>query len=223
MNTKKFLALLLAASLTAPGWAASSPLGVVAASTAASVAGTPAVAGGSLYGNEAISVGPTGNLSLILSGGARAVLGPNSGARLTSDGGVVTLELTAGRAAFSAAANLPFAVRVGDARLRPASQTQAVAVVTFTAPGRASIYVDKGEWTVVSDSGRSTTLRAGEKLDGALVQSDDQNNKNRRRAAFLWLGTGIAGTATAVGMAFGMTEDGISKQTRSNAVSPTDP
>lgn len=216
---QRFLVGLAVASLCSPAWAGNAPIGILAAGTAARIRNAPAIAGGSIFSGDRIVVAPGGSASLVL-GNARVLLGGGTAANITNENGTLLLTVSSGQAAFSTHPQSPFAARVGTTVLQPAGQGLAVAALAFHTQTEASFYVEKGEWVATDGSGRSVTLHAGERIE--LVQNSDQNNRRRAAGLFL-LGTAIAGTATGVGLAFGMAEDTISKQTRSNAVSPTDP
>ena len=101
---RRAMAVTMSLLLTVPLWAISSPVGTIAVGSKVTVAGTAAATGSSLYSGDTLSVEAQGKASLLLSGGSRAIISPNSEARVTRDGSALALELVRGGMAFTSSA-----------------------------------------------------------------------------------------------------------------------
>ena len=216
---RRAVGITLSLLLCTPMWASSNPLGTIAAGRDVTVAGTAAANGSTLYNGDTLSVLPNGNLSMILAGGARARLAGNSEARLSRTGSAISLELFRGKAEFTSNGNSPVEGRIADATFRPENPSStSVAFMTLDSSNHTVLYADKGAWIVTTaHDGHSMILQPGTHIEGVLgavpVQNQtpdtvqgQQQQKKKRKWGVIWIGTGIIGTATGLGMAFGMSE-----------------
>jgi ferric-dicitrate binding protein FerR (iron transport regulator) len=214
---RQTLAVTLSILLSAPVWAISSPLGAVVSGNGVSVAGASAADGSSLYNGDTLAVQSNGSASLILSGGSQARMAGNSQARLSRNGSAIALELLRGKLQFTSSGKSPVEGQVADVTLRPENSTAtSVAFMTLDDAHHTVLYAEQGDWIVSSaHDGHSLILRPGEHIAGLLTAAQDQdqntpqgqqNKKKKRKWAVIWIGSAIAGTATGLGLAFGMSE-----------------
>jgi ferric-dicitrate binding protein FerR (iron transport regulator) len=154
---------------------------------------------------------------MILTGGSRALMTGDTQARLSRDGSSIDLELMRGKMEFTSSAKSQVEGSVGDVSFRPENPSQtAVAAMSLDGSNHTVLYADKGDWIVTTaHDGHSMILRSGTHIEGVLTAAQDQNDntapaqekkKKKRKMAVIWIGTAIAGTATGLGMAFGMSE-----------------
>jgi ferric-dicitrate binding protein FerR (iron transport regulator) len=181
------------------------------------VAGAAAAAGSSLYSGDTLAVQPDGKASLLLSGGSRVNLAPNSEARVVRDGSALALELMRGGVAFTSSAKSLVVGRVADVTFRPQNPAQgAVGYVVFKDPTHPVFYADKGDWLLTTaHDGHNMVLRHGEKIEGMVAAQDQtpgetpeeaQKKKHRKKMAVIWIGGALVGTVTGLALAYGMSE-----------------
>jgi hypothetical protein len=211
---RQALALIMSMLLTVPLWAISSPIGTVSISSGATVAGTLAAPGTSLFSGDTVAVQPNAKATVTLSGGSRVLFDANSQARLVRDGSVLALELNRGGAAFTSSAKSLVEGRMLDVTFRPENPAVAsVGYITFKDSKHALLYADKGAWLVTTGhDGHSIVLQPGHSLEGTVAPvaqstNDQQNNKkNKKKWAIFWIGSSLAGAATGLALAFGKSE-----------------
>lgn len=214
---RQTLAVTLSILLSAPLWAVSTPLGTVVSGNGFTVAGSAAANGSSLYNGDTLAVRSNGSASLILSGGSQARMAANSQARLSRNGSAIALELLRGKLQFTSSGKSPVEGQVADVTLRPENPSAtSVAYMTLDDAHHTVLYADRGDWIVsTAHDGHSLILRPGEHIEGLLTAAQDQDQntpqgqqkkKKKRKWGVIWIGTAIAGTATGLGLAFGMSE-----------------
>ncbi|HVB99401.1 MAG TPA: hypothetical protein VNJ12_08765 [Candidatus Dormibacteraeota bacterium] len=214
---RQALAIALSVLLSTPVWAISNPLGTVASGHDVTVAGTAAAGGSTLYNGDTLSVRSDGSVSVILAGGSRARMAGDSQARVSRDGSSIALQLLRGKMEFTSNGKSLVEGRVADATIRPENPSStSVAFMTLDSSNHTVLYANKGDWIVTTaHDGHSLILRPGTHIEGVLGAVQDQNpdtvqgqekKKKKRKWAVIWIGTGIVGAATGLGMAFGMSE-----------------
>jgi hypothetical protein len=230
------MAVSMSLLLSLPLWAISSPVGTIALGSKVMVGGAAAATGSSLYSGDTLAVQPDGKVSLLLSGGSRANMSPNSEARVVRDGSALALELIRGGMAFTSSAKSPVIGRVADVTFRPENRAQsAVGYVIFKDPTHPVFYADKGDWLLTTaHDGRNMILHRGEKIEGMVAAQDqDQNQgetpeqaqkkKHRKKMAVIWIGTALAGTVTGLALAFGQSECTVGSGPGCKVTSPVTP
>jgi hypothetical protein len=233
---RRAMAVTLSLLLSLPLWAISSPVGMIAFGSKVTVAGTAAATGSSLYSGDTLTVQPDGKASLLLSGGSRVNMSPNSEARVTRDGSALALELMRGGVAFTSSAKSLVVGRVADVTFRPENPAQgAVGYVIFKDPTHPIFYADKGDWLLTTaHDGHNMVLRHGEKIEGMVTaQTQTQNQgetpeqaqkkKHRKKMAVLWIGGALVGTVTGLALAYGMSECTVGSGPGCQVASPVTP
>jgi ferric-dicitrate binding protein FerR (iron transport regulator) len=215
---RRAMAVTMSLLLSLPLWAISSPVGTIALGSKVMVGGVAAATGSSLYSGDTLAVQPDGKASILLSGGARANMAPNSEARVVRDGSALALELMRGGMAFTSSAKSMVIGRVADVTFRPENPAQgAVGYVIFKDPTHPVFYADKGDWLLsTAHDGHNMVLHRGEKIEGMVTAQQDQNQgetpeqaqkkKHRKKMAVIWIGTALVGTVTGLALAYGMSE-----------------
>lgn len=232
---RQALAVTMSLMLTVPLWAISAPVGTIASSNGATVSGTLAAPGSSLYSGDTLTVPAKGNASLLLNGGSRVLISSNSLTRVVRDGSAYALEVKRGGVAFTSSSHSLVEGRVADIVFHPRNPSQpAVGYIKFLDPSHPVFYADKGAWLLTSsDSGNSRVLNSGEKIEGLVTTANSnqsnqsttmKNKKNhKKRMAVIWIGTALVGTATGLGLAFGKSECTSPSQGPGCTVSPVSP
>lgn len=231
---RRAMAVTLSLLLSLPLWAVSSPVGTVAIGSHVDVSGAAAAAGSSIYSGDTLSVRPNGKASLLLSGGSRAIMAPNTEARVTRDGSTLALELIRGGMAFTSSSKSLVVGRVADVTFRPENPSKpAVGYVTFKDPTHPIFYADKGDWMLTTASnGHSTVLRHGEKIEGMVTAQNQtpgetpeqaKKKKHRKKMAVIWIGGALVGTVTGLGLAYGLSECTVGSGPNCGAVSQVTP
>lgn len=214
---RQALALITSLLLCAPVWAASSPMGTVVSGLDASVAGTKAATGSTLYSGDLLSVQPKGNAAVLLTGGSRFRMEGGSQARLSRDGSTIALKLVRGKIEFTSSGNSPVEGQVADVTFRPENPSKtSVGFMTVDASNHTVLYANKGDWIITTaNAGHSMILHPGTHIEGVISAVQDQNpntvqgqqnKKKKKKWGVFWIGTAIVGVATGAGMAFGMSE-----------------
>ncbi|MDE3136443.1 MAG: hypothetical protein KGL59_07700 [Acidobacteriota bacterium] len=216
---RRAMAVTMSLLLSLPLWAISSPVGTIALGSKVMVGGAAAATGSSLYSGDTLAVQPDGKASLLLTGGSRVNMSPNSEARVVRDGSLLALELERGGMAFTSSAKSLVIGRVADVTFRPENPAQGgVGYVIFKDPTHPVFYADKGDWLLTTaHDGNNLILRHGEKIEGKVTaQSQDQNQgetpeqaqkkKHRKKMAVIWIGGALVGTVTGLALAYGMSE-----------------
>lgn len=231
---RRAIAVTMSLLLTVPLWAISSPVGTIAVGSKVTVAGSAAAAGSSLYSGDTLSVESHGKASLVLSGGSRAIISPNSEARVTRDGSALALELLHGGMAFTSSAKSPVVGRVADVTFRPENPAQgAIGYVTFKDSTHPIFYADKGDWLLTTaHDGHSMILHRGMKIEGMVTApNQDQGEtpeqakkkKHRKKMAVIWIGSALVGTVTGLALAFGQSECTVGNGPGCKVTSPVTP
>lgn len=233
---RRAMAVTMSVLLSLPLWAVANPVGTIALGSKVTVAGNAAATGSSLYSGDTLSVQQDGKASLLLSGGSRVIISPNSEARVTRDGSALALELMHGGIAFTSSAKSLVVGRVADVTFRPENPAQgAIGYVTFKDSTHPIFYADKGDWILsTAHDGHNMVLRHGEKIEGMVTAQDQtqdqgetpeqaQKKKHRKKMAVIWIGTALVGTVTGLALAFGQSECTAGNGPGCKVVSPVMP
>jgi hypothetical protein len=222
--------------LSVPLWAMSAPVGTVAYSNGTRVGSDPAASGTSLYNGDTLSVNSKGKASILLNGGSRAIISPNSEARVVRDGSALALELMSGGVGISSTAKSHVEGKLADVTFRPENPAKAaIGYMVFKNPNHPIFYADKGDWLLTTGhDGHSMVLHSGDKIEGMMTdnynqsnqqgETPEQANKNNKskKWAVIWIGTALVGTVTGLALAFGQSECTIGNGPGC-VVSPTTP
>jgi hypothetical protein len=208
---RRFVAGVSSVLLVGSVWAGSIPVGSVDVSQGARISGAATAAGASVFAGDTISVPAGGSLAVVLRGGSRVVMSANSETRLLRQGAGIALAVSRGGAELSVPANASLEGLLDDVSFRPASPNKdSVGWIGFIAPNRPVLYAEKGDWiATTAGNGRSLTLHPGERLNGVVSESTQQEpnqGHKRKKAAVIWIGSALIGTTTALALAFGMSE-----------------
>lgn len=237
---RRVMAVSLSLLLSLPLWAISNPVGTVALGSHVAVGGAAAAAGSSIYSGDTLSVQSGGRASILLTGGSRAFIAQNSQARIVRVGSALALELTRGGMRFSSSAKSLVFGRVADVTFRPENPNKpAVGYVVFKDPSHPIFFAGKGDWLLTSaDNAKNMVLRHGEKIEGLITtenasQSQNQNpgetpqqaqnKKHHKKLGVIWIGGALIGTATGLGLAYGMSECTVGSGPGCKVTSPVSP
>ncbi|MGC1483511.1 MAG: hypothetical protein WA789_06950 [Candidatus Acidiferrum sp.] len=148
-------AFLASCFLMAPAWGAStSALGTVVASDRASVSGTGAAVGTTIFAGDNLSTGDAGSVQL-RAGAARFQLSASSAATVSEEGGMPQATLLRGSATFSTSGAKAFALSVSTAVIRPQSDTPTIGQVTVLSEKQLLVKCVRGALTItVGDDSR---------------------------------------------------------------------
>jgi len=148
-------AILTSCLLMSPAWGASADaLGTVVSSSGASVSGTVAPVGTTVFAGDNLSTADAGSVQLRTKG-ARLMLGASSAATVNEDGGIPGATLLRGSATFSTANSNAFSLNAATAVIRPKSDEPTVGQVTILGAKQLLVKCTRGELTVtVGDDSR---------------------------------------------------------------------
>ena len=153
---REIVAAFLATSLLmTPVWGASaSAVGTVVASDRASVSGTGAAVGTTIFSGDNLSTADAGSVQL-RTRGARFQLAASSVAKLSEDGGMPAATLLRGSATFSTANAKAFTLNAFTAVIRPQSDEATVGQVTVLGEKQLLVACTRGALTItVGDDSR---------------------------------------------------------------------
>jgi hypothetical protein len=231
MLGRQALAVALVGLIACPVWAGPESVGTVARSQEASLRGTSAIPGSTIFDGDMISVGPHGTVSLALAGGSQVQLSANSQARFTRQERAFELQLDRGRVLFRSSAQAQLQGLLGDATFRPATGGPAVGIIAFQDSNTAFLYAEQGDWVLTTEhDGKMLMVPQGEGLEARLEPASaasaapQEPPRARKRRAGGWVtfvvGALLIGGATAAAIAALNGESHLSPLTRSNAISP---
>ncbi len=217
---RQALSVTMSLLLSVPLWAMSAPVGTVAYGNGVRIGNDPATSGTSLYNGDTLSVNSQGKASLLLNGGSRAIISPNSEARVVREGSALALELMSGGVGISSTAKSQVVGKLADVTFRPENPAKAaIGYMVFKDPTHPIFYADKGDWLLTTaHDGRSMVLHSGDKIEGMMTGNYTQSNqqgetqeqankkKKKRKWAVIWIGTALVGTVTGLALAFGQSE-----------------
>jgi len=148
-------AILTSCLVMAPVWGASTvALGTVVASDRASVGGTGAPVGTTVFAGDRLSTADAGSVQLRTSA-ARLLLGASSIATVNEDGGTAEATLLGGSATFSTANAKAFALKAATAVVRPKSDEPTIGQVTMLSEKQLLVKCARGALTItVGDDSR---------------------------------------------------------------------
>ena len=149
------VAILTSCLVMAPVWGASTTaLGTVVASDRASVGGTGAAVGTTVFAGDRLSTADAGSVQLRTSA-ARLLLAASSVATVNEDGGTVGATLLRGSATFSTANAKAFALNAATAVVRPQSDEATIGQVTMLSEKQLLVKCTRGALTItVGDDSR---------------------------------------------------------------------
>ncbi len=148
-------AILTSCLLMAPVWGASADaLGTVVSSSGASVSGTLAPVGTTVFAGDHLSTADAGSVQLRTKD-ARLMLSASSAATINENGGTPGATLLRGSATFSTANAKAFALNASSAVIRPKSDEATIGQVTMLSAKQLLVKCTRGELTItVGDDSR---------------------------------------------------------------------
>jgi ferric-dicitrate binding protein FerR (iron transport regulator) len=148
-------AILTSFLLMSPAWAASADaLGTVVSSSGASVSGTVAPVGTTVFAGDNLSTADAGSVQLRTKD-ARLMLGASSAATVNEDSGMPGATLLRGSATFSTASSKAFSLNAATAVIRPKSDEPTIGQVTILSAKQLLVKCTRGELTItVGDDSR---------------------------------------------------------------------
>ena len=149
-------AILTSCLLMSPAWggASADALGTVVSSSGASVSGTVAPVGTTVFAGDNLSTADAGSVQLRTKG-ARLMLGASSAATVKNDGGIPGATLLRGSATFSTASSMAFSLNAATAVIRPKSDEPTIGQVTILSAKQLLVKCTRGELTItVGDDSR---------------------------------------------------------------------
>ncbi|MGC2530433.1 MAG: hypothetical protein WA639_22010 [Candidatus Acidiferrum sp.] len=153
---REIVAVFLAACfLTMPVWAATtSSLGTVVASDGASVSGTGAAVGTTIFAGDSLSTANPGSVQL-RAGAARFQLSASSAATVSEENGMPRATLLRGTATFSTATANAFGLNALTAIIKPKSDEPTIGQVTILGEKQLLVKCVRGTLTItVGDDSR---------------------------------------------------------------------
>jgi hypothetical protein len=233
MFIRQVLALFLAFTLAFPAWATPTVIGNVSNSESATVRGTSLTPGSTVFSGDTIEVGPKGVARIALHGGAQVQVGANSQIRLTKTPDTVQVTIDRGLAAFLSTDKSGVEAILGDATIRPADGTAAVAVINLRSPQSAVIAAQKGTLLIrTAHDSKTVTLREGDGAEVTLAPENAQDKHHKKGTGAAPAGSSwsvgkvviiaaiLGGAATAIGFILGHNEVQLTEQQKCNVVSP---
>jgi hypothetical protein len=201
--------------LMAPVWGATTNvLGTVVAADGASVSGTGAAVGTTVFPGDKLSTADSGSVQL-RTGAARFLLSKSSLATVNEDGGMPSATLLRGSATFSTANAKAFAVNASAAVIRPKSDQPTVGQVTLLDAKQLLVKCVRGALTItVGDDSRvipegsayRVVLDASEEAQqqpppqGAGTKGSGRPPLMAGKSRFVWYATGAAVIVTALAL-----------------------
>lgn len=144
-------AFLASCLLMTPVWGATeSALGMIVASDRASVGGTGAAVGTTIFAGDNLSTADSGSMQL-RAGGARFQLSASSAATVSEEGGMPRATLLRGSATFSTANALAFALKASKALIQPNSDKPTIGQVTMVSEKELLVKCLRGSLTINVD------------------------------------------------------------------------
>lgn len=216
---RQALSVSLSVLLAVPLWAGPSSVGTVAASNGATISGTMAAIGSSIYSGDTLAVPGNGAASVTLAGGSRVLLAPDSETKVVRENAGFTLEVIRGGVSFTSFSKSLVEGQLADLSFRPANpNVDSAGTLTYKGSDHALLVANKGDWIVTTGhDGHSMILRRGEQIEGVIApngnsskndpnQDQGQHKKKRRRLAVFLIGGSIVAGTTGLGLAFGQSE-----------------
>lgn len=204
-------ALLASFLLTAPAWSASSgALGTVVAADRASVSGSGAEVGTTIFAGDKLSTADAGSVQL-RAGAARFLLAQSSTATVNEENGTPTLTLQRGSATFSTANAKAFALLASTAVIRPKSDAPTIGQVGLLDAKHLLVKCTRGTLTVtVGDDSREVPEGAAYRIvldpseeaqnqpppQGAGTKGTGRPPLMAARSKFVWYAVGAVGIVT---------------------------
>lgn len=170
---KSAAALLASFLLTTPAWSASTgALGMVVAADRASVSGTGAAVGTTIFAGDKLTTADSGSVQL-RAGAARFLLAESSAATVSAENGTPTVTLQRGTATFSTASAKAFAIIASTAVIRPKSDAPTIGQVGILDAKHLLVKCTRGTLTVtVGDDSREVPEGAAYRI--VLDPSDEE-------------------------------------------------
>lgn len=169
-------ALLASFLLLTPAWSASTgALGTVVAAERASVSGSGAAVGTTIFAGDKLSTADAGSVQL-RAGAARFLLAQSSVATVNEDNGMPTLTLQRGSATFSTASAKAFALLALTAVIRPKSDAPTIGQVGLLDATHLLVKCTRGTLTVtVGDDSREVPEGAAYRIVIGPSEEEAQN------------------------------------------------
>jgi hypothetical protein len=211
-RVREIVAVLLAFLLLgAPAWGAPpAALGTVVAANGASVSGTGAAVGTTIFSGDQLSTGDKGSVQL-RAAAARFLLSQSSAAALSEDNGTPVATLQRGSATFSTANAKAFSLIASTAVIRPKSDEPTIGQVTLLDAKQLLVKCTRGMLTItVGDDSRvipegsayRVVLDASEEAqqqpppEGAGTKGSGRPPLMAAKSKFVWYAVGAAALIT---------------------------
>ena len=214
--SKRMLALVSCGLLLVlPAWPASDPIGHVTVARGAEVSGVEVTPGTTVFDGDRVTVPGGGLATLDLRGGSVVEMTGGTDVYLAEHGKRVDVRVNRGGVRLTSSGKLTTAGRVADLVFSPASPgAGSVGLVRLEDGTKVLLLAERGDWVAyTADNRRTVTVRPGEELRGEIsadaaqeTEGAQEKKKKKRKLGVIWIGTAVAGTATGLGMAFGMSE-----------------
>lgn len=205
-------ALLASFLLIAPAWSASTgALGTVVAAEHASVSGSGAAVGTTIFAGDSLSTSDTGSVQL-RAGAARFLLSQSSMATVNEENGAPTVTLQRGSATFSTASAKAFLLFASTAVIRPKSAAPTIGQVGLLDATHLLVKCTRGTLTVtVGDDSREVPEGAAYRIVIGPSEEEAQNQPPPQgagtkgtgrpplvaaRSKFVWYAVGAVGVVT---------------------------
>jgi ferric-dicitrate binding protein FerR (iron transport regulator) len=224
MAARQAVAVAVALLLAFPAWTNPVVVGSTLGSQQARVRGAELVPGTTIFSGDVIEVGPKGQASLNLSGGAQVDVAAESKLRLSKDASRVVLELGRGAAAFRSTASAPVEAKIADATIRAAEGSTAAGVVAWRGLNAGVIAAKNGQLLITTaHDGRTVVLNEGEGIEFAYAPAANDDDDDISRAGIIIFGAVIIGLATLAAILLNRNSRDLNQNQQCNQVSPFQP
>ena len=204
---KQAVALLMASLLTVPAWPGVNPLGLVDSSKNATLSGVQALAGSTVFDSDGVKVLSSGSMSVVLTGGSRAMFAPDTEARFALNAAQIVVNLQRGVALLTTVAKSPVEGVVDNVSFRPATTDRPSVGWLELKEGHIVLYAARGNWSVNTEDGQTILLHEGYRLESAVAAPSQRTSvqspkRNKKKLAAFFITAGLAGLAA--GLAAGL-------------------
>jgi hypothetical protein len=206
-------AILTSCLVMTPVWGASAGvLGTVVSSNRASIGGTGAAVGTTVFAGDMLSTADAGSVQL-RTGAARLQLSESSSATVKEEGGTPEATLLRGSAIFSTANAKAFALKASTAVIRPKSDEPTIGQVTMLSEKQLVVKCSRGALTitvgddsrvipegsayrVVLDPAESEEAQNQPPPQGAGTKGSGGSPLKAAKSKFVWYVVGAVGVVT---------------------------
>lgn len=225
MVARQAVAVAVALLMAFPAWTNPVVVGSTLGSQQARVRGAELAPGTTIFSGDVIEVGPKGQASLSLAGGAQVDVAAESKLRLSKDASRVVLELGRGAAAFRSTSGAPVEAKIADATIRAAEGSSAAGVVAWRGPNAGVIAAKSGQLLITTaHDGRTVVLNEGEGIEFAYAPAaNDNDDEDISRRGIIIFGAVIIGLATLAAILLNRNSRDLNQNQQCNLVSPFQP